>query len=161
MMSEWAPWRLKSPASRLFAQQFIGAQIKENIKVPRHRPLCGEFTGDFPAQMASNAENVSNWWRHHDTICAIEARIYRSIQSFMNYDATTRNKNKTAWGIVYDVQFKITPWHRDTLCIGIGFYWCNYCPVVRGIIRWPVDYPHKAPINWGFDISWISDWATC
>ena len=22
------------------------AQIKENIKVPRHRPLCGEFTGD-------------------------------------------------------------------------------------------------------------------
>ena len=22
-------------------------------------------TGDFPAQMASNAENVSIWWRHH------------------------------------------------------------------------------------------------
>ena len=22
-------------------------------------------TGEFPAQMASNAENVSNWWRHH------------------------------------------------------------------------------------------------
>ena len=26
-------------------------------------------TGEFPAQMASNAENVSIWWRHHD-ICA-------------------------------------------------------------------------------------------
>ena len=25
-------------------------------------------TGEFPAQMASNAENVSIWWRHHDTI---------------------------------------------------------------------------------------------
>ena len=25
-------------------------------------------TGEFPAQMASNAENVSIWWRHHD-IC--------------------------------------------------------------------------------------------
>ena len=23
------------------------------------------FTGEFPAQMASNAENVSIWWRHH------------------------------------------------------------------------------------------------
>ena len=23
-------------------------------------------TGEFPAQMASNAENVSIWWRHHD-----------------------------------------------------------------------------------------------
>ena len=27
-------------------QKFIRAQIKENIKVPRHWPLCGEFTGD-------------------------------------------------------------------------------------------------------------------
>ena len=23
-------------------------------------------TGEFPAQRASNAENVSSWWRHHD-----------------------------------------------------------------------------------------------
>ena len=23
-------------------------------------------TGEFPAQMASDAENVSIWWRHHD-----------------------------------------------------------------------------------------------
>ena len=42
-------------------------QIKENIKTPRHWPLCGEFTGtgEFPAQMVSNAENVAIWWRHH------------------------------------------------------------------------------------------------
>ena len=39
----------------------------KNIKAPRHWPLCGEFTGpgEFPAQMASFAENVSIWWRHH------------------------------------------------------------------------------------------------
>ena len=45
----------------------IQAQIKENIKAPRHWPLCGEFTGtgEFPAQRVSNAENVSIWWRHH------------------------------------------------------------------------------------------------
>ena len=43
------------------------AQIKENIKAPRHWPLCGKVTGtgEFPTQMASNAENVSIWWRHH------------------------------------------------------------------------------------------------
>ena len=47
------------------------AQIKENIKAPRHWPLCGEFTGtgEFPAQRASNAANVSIWWRHHESIC--------------------------------------------------------------------------------------------
>ena len=38
----------KSPASRLFAQPFVQALIKENIKAPRHWPLWSwrEFTGD-------------------------------------------------------------------------------------------------------------------
>ena len=67
LTSYWARLRLKSPASRLFTQPCIQAHIKENIKAPRHWPLCGEFTGtgEFPAQMASYAENVSIWWRHH------------------------------------------------------------------------------------------------
>ena len=30
----------------LFTQPFIQTQIKENIKAPRHWPLCGELTGD-------------------------------------------------------------------------------------------------------------------
>ena len=40
----------QSPASRLFTQPFIQAQIKENIQAPRHLPLWGEITGDrwFP-----------------------------------------------------------------------------------------------------------------
>ena len=34
---QWAPWRLKSPVSRLFAQAFVQAHNKENIKAPpRH-----------------------------------------------------------------------------------------------------------------------------
>ena len=28
-------------------------------------------TGEFPAQMASNAENVSIWWRHHVSACDV------------------------------------------------------------------------------------------
>ena len=38
------------------------------IKAPRHWPLSGELTGtgEFPAQSANNAENVSVWWRHHE-----------------------------------------------------------------------------------------------
>ena len=38
--------RLKSPASRLFTQQFAQAQINENTKTPRLRPLLGEFIGE-------------------------------------------------------------------------------------------------------------------
>ena len=36
---------------------------------PRVNGLCAgnsPATGEFPAQMASNAENVSIWWRHHE-----------------------------------------------------------------------------------------------
>ena len=43
--------------------------LKENIKPPRHWLWAGKSpgTGEFPAQMASYAENVSIWWRHHAT----------------------------------------------------------------------------------------------
>ena len=39
--SKWARWRLKTPASWLFTQAFVQAQIK---KAPRHWPLWEEFT---------------------------------------------------------------------------------------------------------------------
>ena len=57
MTSQWARWRLKSPASPLFTSK------------PRVTGLCvgnSPRTGELSAQMASNAENVSIWWRHHD-----------------------------------------------------------------------------------------------
>ena len=40
---------------------------QRNIKASRHWPLWGEFTCDrgSPRTRASNAENVSIWWRHH------------------------------------------------------------------------------------------------
>ena len=43
----------------------IQAQIKENIKAPCHWLLCGEFTNEFPTQMASNMQYISIWLRHH------------------------------------------------------------------------------------------------
>ena len=47
----------------VYSTVYSGAD-KKDIKAPRHLPLCG-VTGEFPAKMASNAENVSIWWRHH------------------------------------------------------------------------------------------------
>ena len=35
-------------------------------------------TGEFPAQMASNAENVSIWWRHHAVLYANEL-VFASV----------------------------------------------------------------------------------
>ena len=63
----------------LFAQPFVWAQIKKNIKALRHWPLWGEFTGArwIPSQRGSNAENVSIWWRHHVQIRTL--RIYHTL----------------------------------------------------------------------------------
>ena len=46
MTPQWARWRLKSPASRLFTQPFIQGADQRKHKAPRHWPLWGEFTGD-------------------------------------------------------------------------------------------------------------------
>ena len=40
---------------------------KKTSKLHVTGPLCGESTGNFPIQRASNTENVSIWWHHHDT----------------------------------------------------------------------------------------------
>ena len=49
---------IASQITSLTIRSFIQTKIKENIKAPRHWPLCGEFTGtgEFPTQMASNAK---------------------------------------------------------------------------------------------------------
>ena len=69
MTPQCARWRLKSLASRLFAQTFVQAHIKENIKAQHHWPLWRESIGDrwIPSQRASNAENVFIWLRHYGT----------------------------------------------------------------------------------------------
>ena len=81
---------------------FIQAQIKGNMKAPRHWPLCGDspVTGESPAQRASDAElscfhlmtsswNVCLWVRlphhrsHHkkpQTLFSIPLLTYTSIK---------------------------------------------------------------------------------
>ena len=66
IMSAMAP---QITSLTIVIQPFIQAQIKENIKL-RVTSLCegnSPVTGEFPAQRASDAENVSIWWRQHET----------------------------------------------------------------------------------------------
>ena len=50
-------------------------------------------TVEFPAQKASNAENVSIWWRHHvSTSCEIVPR-------WMSH--TTSDNSNTAWAMAW------------------------------------------------------------
>ena len=55
---------------------------------------CSPVTGTFPAQRASNAENVSIWWRHHEITRNIKNRyvnVFRrythvNICNLVNFD---------------------------------------------------------------------------
>ena len=40
------------------------------------------MTGEFPTQKASNAENVSNWWRHHELLRYL--RIFLGISTIFH-----------------------------------------------------------------------------
>ena len=68
VMSSWARWGLKSIAYPLFAQLLVQAQIKENIKAPRHWPLWGEFTANRrnPHTRPVAWKNVSILRRHYE-----------------------------------------------------------------------------------------------
>ena len=95
-----SPMASQITASELFTQLFIQVQIKENINAPRHWPLCGEFTGDrwIPRTNASNAENVSIWWRHHGELqCVATVFLLAGTERYFR-------------------QSRISSWSR----------WCNY-----------------------------------
>ena len=68
-------WRLTSPTSRLFAEPFVEAQIKQSAKL-RVTGICDgnpPVTGGSPSQRASNAANgtrpifIPYSWSHHIT----------------------------------------------------------------------------------------------
>ena len=69
MTSWWAWWRLRSSASSFITQPFIKCGSKKTSKLHAIGLCAGTspVTSEFPAQMASNAENGSIWWRHHGT----------------------------------------------------------------------------------------------
>ena len=50
--------------NRLFTRR---SKITSKLRVTGLCALKSLVTGEFSAQMASNAENVSIWWRHHET----------------------------------------------------------------------------------------------
>ena len=56
-----------SSLSIVYLTVYSGGDKKKTLKL-RVTGLCAgnsPVTGEFPAQMTSNAENVPIWWRHH------------------------------------------------------------------------------------------------
>ena len=154
--------------------------MKENIKAPRHWPLCGEFTGtgEFPAQRASYAENVSIWWRHHvspnnyaQCVCFVvfcsvrEPTVFAHTPWRGHYEETLSallaicdGNPPVAWSSLTKVVMQ--RFHDDVI------KWKQFprnWAFVRGIHRPPVNSPHKGQWRGTFMFSlicaWINGWA--
>ena len=55
-------------ASQITSLTIVYSTVYSEADQRKHQSsasLASPETGEFPAQMASNAENVSIWWRHH------------------------------------------------------------------------------------------------
>ena len=87
MTSQWAWWRLRSPASRLFyLPNRLFERRSEKTSKLRVTGLCAgnsPGTGEFSAQMASNAENVFIWWRH--LVSSIRRRSHRWLSARLQW----------------------------------------------------------------------------
>ena len=64
----------------VYSTVYSGSDKKKTSKL-RVTGLCAENspgTGEFSAEMASNAENVFIWWRHHEEPrhCHSDANLY-------------------------------------------------------------------------------------
>ena len=74
--------------------RLFGHRSKKTSKL-RVTSLCegnSPVTGEFPAQRASYAENVSIWWRHHDMIDLFIAT--QTLGTPIDYKSTSMLRNQ-------------------------------------------------------------------
>ena len=112
---------------------YSGTDQRKHQSSARHWPLCGEFTGtgEFPAQRASNAENVSIWWRHHGEISMDSCDMFTHIRHHTEVTwPSWRLKTPATW-FLNNSLFRPTskktpsnfPHHRSFVWESIGKWW--------------------------------------
>ena len=116
-------------------------------------------TGEFPAQRASNAENISIWWRHHvncwlmfwtageigsyDYPSAIEVTL-KDMDNIDLFQTTTKH-NKTWWRHPMEI-------------------FSALLAICAGVHRWPVNSPHsgqwRGALMFSLICAWMNGWVS-
>ena len=55
-------------ASRITSLTIVYWSVYSDADQRKHQSSASPVAGEFPAQMSSNAENVSIYWRHHEKL---------------------------------------------------------------------------------------------
>ena len=151
--SQWARWRLKSPASRLLIQ-----------------PLCEEFSPvNSTHKWPVTRKMFSIWWRHHEFSVArwskrCEIGITYALNPIWIHEVPMPNMYETDTS-------SPTGTHQHLACFNSLAHddvikWKHFprnLPFVRGIDRSPVNSPHKGQWRGALMFSlicvWINDWV--
>ena len=108
---------------------FFKTQIKEIVKAPRHWPLV---TGEFPAQRASNVENVSIWWRHHGKSQECLTKVAKFGPFPCTFTWTSHSMASLFWIMIHFPQWKGLVIQIHTFLSGNAFRlclkWQPFCP---------------------------------
>ena len=104
-----------------------GTEIKKT-PMPRVTGLCegnSPVTGEFPTQRASNAENVSIWWRHHITFASHVLSMSPAMPPWRTWVNISHESTKSHI-ITTTKQIKIAPcaYFGDPLHLSSGL-WVN------------------------------------
>ena len=111
-------WHHDCLLNRLFSRR------SKKTSTLRVTGLCSgnsPVTGEFPTQMASNAENVSIWWRHHASNIQNYFFIYKIWHEVASSTAKHRpwlNPMGKLWGVFCEYVWEI--WYKTQLHIFFG-----------------------------------------
>ena len=144
------------PHDRLLNCLF-GRRSKKTSKL-RVTGLCvvnSPGTGEFPAQMASNAENVSIWWRHHVVIRAQVSPCSRKISRSLRVTGSDLGFSSKPYSLT--VSKKIPGCFRVLLCL----FWFGTNRVYPCLLGLPVLAQQWAIITIApMPVKGVSKWRT-
>ena len=87
---------------------------KSKFRVTGLREGNSPVAGEFPTQRASNAENASIWWRHHDNAALCVLNCFSAVK--------TRDKWNSIWKSL-DRQAGIKYWSQHEYLMTNSTYW--------------------------------------
>ena len=62
-------------ASQITSLAIVHSTVYSGANQRKYQSSASLAFSEFPAQMASDAENVSIWWRHHETPRSLESDV--------------------------------------------------------------------------------------
>ena len=111
------------------------------------------LTGEFPAQRASNAENVSIWWRHHVTLSSDGTLDVSSRrETLAGYMEIWRWRHMSCIGTKHLTNYSTTWANKQDIKVP------HCCPFTKGNPCWRGFLSQKASNSETVSLSWRHEW---